>query len=314
MRVLQLLVAALVLTLVGACLWFQFAGWLRLLLLIGLGALAIWLVVLWAGGGSIWRWLALVVVIAGGWWWSIRPSNDRDWQEEVSRGVTATIVGDTVTLHDVRDFDWQTPETYTAHWEDRSYRLSELTSVDLFTSNWGLKGISHTLIGFGFADGSHVTFSAEIRKEKGEAYSSIAGFFRKYELVLIAADERDIIRLRTDLRRETVSLWPLVTTAEQRQAMFLSLLELGNDLAAHPRWYNTLTANCTTVLWSLGRGIDGRMPRDWRVLASGYVAGYLRDIGLISPDRTEADALLAPTDGVTATGPDYSRALRGQAE
>lgn len=310
MWILQVLAAALSLGLVGAGVWFQFDGTVRWVLLLAIALLALWLLVMMVQGRPIWRWLGLVLLLGGVWWATIRPSNGRDWQEEVSRGVTATINGDDITLHDVRRFEWQTPTDYVPAWEDRTYRLSDLQSVDIFTSNWGLPGISHTLIGFGFADGTHVVFSGEIRKEKGEAYSSVAGFFRKYELVLVAADERDIVRVRTDARRETVALWQLQTTPEQRQAMFLSLLDLGNDLAAHPRWYNTLTANCTTVLWRLARATDSRLPLDWRVVMSGHLAGYLRDIGLIGPDQTEATALLAPTDGIAAEGAAYSRALR----
>jgi hypothetical protein len=166
-------------------------------------------------------------------------------------GVTAQIDGDTVTLQNVRNFDWTTPTEFTPQWETRSYKLSQLQSVDLISSVWASPSIAHTLVSFGFSDGRHVVFSAEIRREKGEAFSSFGGLFKRYELVLIAADERDIVRLRTDVRREWVSLHPIDLTPQTRRELFLSLLELGNELAQEPRFYNTLTTNCTTMVWRL---------------------------------------------------------------
>jgi hypothetical protein len=194
------------------------------------------------------------------------------------------VQGDTVTLHHVRNFDWSTPDSFTGGWETRTYRLSQLTSVDLISSVWANPAIAHTLVSFGFADGTHVVFSAEIRKQQGQAFSALGGFFRAFVLVLIAADERDILRLRTDLRRERVSLYRLTAPQEMMQRMFLNYVTLGNELAARPRFYNTATTNCTTVIWQMAREVDPGLPLDWRVVLSGHIAGYLQRIGLLPAD------------------------------
>jgi hypothetical protein len=258
--------------------------------------------------------LAAVVAVSALWYSGIRPSNDRVWAPDVAFGVTGTVEGDLVTLSHVRDFDWSTPDTFTGGWQTREYRLSDLTSVDLISSVWANPAIAHTLMSFCFADGTHVVFSAEIRKEKGEAFTAIGGFFRKFDLVLIAADERDILRLRTDIRREMVSLYRLTAPPEMMQRMFLNMVTLGNDLAARPRFYNTATSNCTTVLWQMAREVDPGLPLDYRVVLSGFIAGYLQRVGLFPADmpllQIEAAARVRPVGPAGPDSADFSARLR----
>lgn len=257
--------------------------------------------------------LAAFTVLAA-WWATILPSNDRDWAPDVAHGVTATIDGNEVTLHHVRNFDWTSEDTATERWETRRYRLDEITGVDLFSSVWDSPAIAHTLIGFSFADGQRVVFSAEIRRERGEAFSAIGGFFKQFDLVLIAADERDIIRLRTNERKETVSLFPLAVPQAFREELFLSFVELGNELAARPRFYQTITTNCTTVIFRLARLIEPGMPLDWRILLSGYLPGYLRDHGLIPGTamlaQIEREAVITPRGQAAGDAPDFSQRIR----
>lgn len=245
-------------------------------------------------------WLALVLVAAGVslWWTSIKPSNVRDWAADVAHGVTGEVVGSDVVLHNVRDFDWTSEATFIPRWETRRYRLDELRSVDLFSSVWGNPAIAHTLIGFGFADGAYVVFSAEIRRERQETFSEIGGFFKEFELVMIAADADDIIRLRTDFRGEQVSRFALRLTPEQGRALFLSYLARANELAVRPEFYQTVTTNCTTVIFQLARLVEPGIPLDWRILLSGYLPGYLYEHAIIATDRpleeVQRQAILAP--------------------
>lgn len=227
--------------------------------------------------------LLFVAAMAGvGWWWSgIRPSNTRDFAPELSQTLTAEVHGNEVTLNNVRNFDWRTEEDFTGRWETRRYDLDKLVSVDLFSSVWDSPAIAHTLVGFGFSDGQRVVFSAEIRRERDEAFSEIGGFFKEFELALVAADENDIVRLRTDARGETVSLFPLDVTPEQARRLFLNYAALANALAARPRFYQTITTNCTTVIYGLARLVDKRVPFDWRILLSGYLPDYLFDHHLL---------------------------------
>jgi len=127
------------------------------------------------------------------WWLSIEPSNQRDWQTEVAVLPYATRDGDRVTLHNVRNFDYRTEQDFVPRYDDRTFDLRELDAVDLIAVYWAGDAIAHIMISFGFA-GDHVAFSIETRKEKGEAYSSLAGFFKQYELIYVVGDERDLIR------------------------------------------------------------------------------------------------------------------------
>lgn len=126
------------------------------------------------------------------WWTQLIPRLDRDWDPDVALTVTGFVNEEVVTLDNVRDFDWRATDDFIPRWERRSYDLSSLTTVDVILSTWGIDAIAHTLVSFGFADGEHVVFSVEIRREKGESFSEIGGFFKQYELAFIAATERDI--------------------------------------------------------------------------------------------------------------------------
>jgi hypothetical protein len=314
-RVITAVSATIFLVLLAMALHFQLEPPLRQVAQAGTVLAAVVLAVLWfRRSRSFWGLLAVVVAASALWYSTIRPSNDRVWAPDVEFGVIGIVEGDLVTLKHVRDFDWSTPDSFTGGWQTREYRLSDLTSVDLISSVWANPAIAHTLMSYGFADGMHVVFSAEIRKEKGEAFTAIGGFFRKFDLVLIAADERDILRLRTDIRRETVSLYPLTAPPEMMQRMFLNMVTLGNDLAAAPRFYNTATTNCTTVLWQMAREVEPGLPLDARVFLSGLIAGYLQRVGLLPADvplaQIEAQARVTP---VGPAGPDsaaFSARLR----
>ena len=134
------------------------------------------------------------------WWISIAPSNQRDWQTEVAVLPYATRDGDLVTLHNIRNFDYRTEQDFVPQYDDRTFDLRELDAVDLIAVYWAGDAIAHIMVSFGFA-GDHVAISIETRKEKGEAYSSIKGFFKQYELIYVVGDERDLIRVRTNYRR-----------------------------------------------------------------------------------------------------------------
>ncbi len=237
--------------------------------------------------------IAFIIVLTAAltWWISITPSNDRIWADDLAHTVTGTIKGNIVTLQNVRNFNWRTRQDYDQKWESRDYDLTKLQSVDLFLSTWGNPDIAHTLISFGFAGDHYVTFSFEIRKEHGEAYSPIAGFFKQYELALIAADENDIIRTRTNVRKEAVSLYRVQLSPEQGRRLFLSYVTRGNELAKTPVYYNTLTSNCTTVVFDMTRVIVPGIPMDYRVLISGRLPGYIYDQGGFGTKHNLADII-----------------------
>jgi hypothetical protein len=213
------------------------------------------------------------------WWASILPSNDRDWQPDVAELLTATRDPDDpdrITLHNLRNFRWITPAEFEPRWESRNYDLDTLVATDLVLTYWAGPAIAHTIVSFGFADGEHVAFSVGIRPEKGEASSSIRGFFKSYELSVTAADERDVIGLRTSVQQgNRVHLYRIAMPSEQARALFEEYAALADDLAERPRFYRTILANCTTVIWRLVRRLDAGLPFDRRLLLPGYLPSLL---------------------------------------
>lgn len=248
------------------------------LIFFGYGALQQRVLPILAGGLALM--LGLLV-----WWETIDPQSERAWAADVAQLVaieTDKHQPDVVHLRNVRNFVWRSDTDFTPRWEARSYDLSQLESVDVALSYWMGPAIAHTLVSFGFADGQHVVFSIEIRKEQHEQFDALAGFFKQYEMALVAADERDILAVRTNVRGEQVHLYRVNMAQDSMRELFMAYARQASQLAFAPRFYNTLTANCTTIVWQLARRIGQELPTDWRLLASGYLPEYLRDVGALA--------------------------------
>ena len=226
--------------------------------------------------------LGVLWLLVLGWWLGIPPRNDRDWQADVARLPSVTRDGDTVTLHDVRDFDYSSETDFAERWEDRTYDLSRVRGVDLFLSYWGPTLIAHTIMSWEFDDGRHLAISIETRKEKGETYSALRGFFRQYELYYVVADERDVVRLRTSYRGEQVFLYRLRASPARARAALESYLEEINRLARRPKWYNAFTHNCTTTIRGHVQDAGVHNPWNWRILANGKGDELLYSRGAIN--------------------------------
>ena len=163
---------------------------------------------------------AAACVLVIGWTISISASNDRNWAADVAHGITGTIDGDRLTVRNLRSFSWRTETDYTEHWEERTYDLSKLRSLDLFLVYWMGPSIAHTIMSFGFDDGRYLDFSIELRRTQHDQYSAIAGFFKTHELVYIGADERDLMTLRK-VRHERIQLYRLRTPPERAPALLV---------------------------------------------------------------------------------------------
>jgi hypothetical protein len=218
----------------------------------------------------------------------IPASNERDWQPEVAVTPYATINRDLVTIHNVRNFDYRTETDFTPRWETRQYDLRKLDSVDVIAVYWGSKAIAHIMMSFGFAGKDYVTISIETRKEKGESYSTLAGFFRQYEVVYVVADDRDVIRLRTTYRQpqEDVYVYRVKAPLVNIRRGFLDYLKTMNEMRERPQFYNTLTTNCTTSVLFHTRVNPESPPMSWKVLVSGYVPEYLYELGRLDKTRS----------------------------
>jgi hypothetical protein len=245
--------------------------------LLSLGVL-LWLRPTWRAL-AVWG-AALIAVLI--WWGTLRPSNDREWQPDVARLSWAEARGDVLIFHNVRNFDYRSETDFTLRYEDRVYDLSKLRGFDLFMSYWGSPAIAHTLLSWDFEGSLPLAISIETRKRKGQEYSAVEGFFRQYELIYVAADERDVVRLRTNYRNERVYLYRLKLTPEQARAMLMDYVATMNALVEAPEFYNALVDNCTTSIQRHIKNVDPDAARlDWRFLANGYGDDMLYERGTI---------------------------------
>ena len=244
---------------------------LAALFALGTVALLVWLrpfrlaLGLWA--------VALAVVLF--WWSTIRPSNEGDWQPDVARLPSAAIEGDKLIVHNLRNVDYRSETDYTVRYEDRTYDLSKLRGLDLFMIYWGSPLIAHTIMSWQFDGSPPLAISIETRKRVGQEYSTVGGFFKQYEIIYVVADERDVIRLRTNYRNdgqgEEVYLYRLKTPPPQARALLLEYVRSMNELVDHPEFYNALTDNCTTSIRRLvTHVVPNAPPFDWRLIANGY--------------------------------------------
>lgn len=267
------------------------------------------------------RALAAYLVLFAGllvWWYGLDPSNQRDWQADVAVLPYATIEGKLVTVHNIRNFEYRSETDYTPAYYDKRFDLDKLEGVDLVTSYWMGPAIAHVFLSFAFAGGDHLAVSIETRKEKGEGYSTIKGFFRQYELYYVVADERDVIGLRTNYRRappEDVYLYRLHAPLENGRRLFLEYMHNINALKERPEFYNSLTTNCTTRIWMSSRVNAEHLPFSWKILASGYVPEYLYEYGRLA-DRglsfaeTQRRALINARANAVEGNRDFSARIR----
>ncbi|WP_367870930.1 DUF4105 domain-containing protein [Luteolibacter sp. Populi] len=210
-------------------------------------------------------WFAVVL----GWWLTLKPAVEADWQPDVAQLAWAEVKGDEVTLHNVRNCDYRSETDYTPRWETRTVRISKITGIDMAINYWGSPWIAHPIVSFQFADAPPLCFSIETRKKTGQSYSAIGGLYRQFGLIYVVADERDVVRVRTNYRKgEEVYLYRLTIAPEKARERFREYLASLNQLREQPRWYNAITTNCTTAIRSQHPAAE-RLPWDWRILLNG---------------------------------------------
>ena len=265
-----------------------------------LGALA---AMIWAGAGLVvFRTLAsdrIPVAMLGAFllvrliWGFKSPSNDRDWQELSRTLPTAAFEGRRVHIRNVRNVAWRSETDFDLKWEDREYDLDRIQRADFIVVPFTFgRALAHVFVSFGFDDGEQIALSVEIRKERNETYSPVRGMFRHYEITYVIGDKMDLIGLRANVLREPVHLYPIKATPEQARLMFTDMLERANDLAAKPRFYNTLLHNCTTTVAQHANELrrDKVSLWNWRIVLPGYSDGLVQELDLLDYDGSLDDA------------------------
>jgi hypothetical protein len=274
-----------------------------------------------------WRWrglalhAALFLAILGWFLFGIEPSNDRDWVAENALLPHATLDGNIVTIRNVRNFSYRSETDFTPAYEERRFDLDRLEGVDLVASYWMGPAVAHIFLSFAFAGDQHLAISIETRKERGEGYSTIKGFFRQYELYYVVADERDLIGLRTNHRQdppEQVHVYRLKGGADGARRVFLDYMNAINSLQASPAFYNSLSTNCTTTIWTHSLVNPGHVPFSWKILASGYVPEYLHEQGRLQDEglpfeQLRQRALVNERAMLADSAADFSRRIRAPA-
>ena len=322
--VLRILVSIFVIAPVAAwcalALWFRLpapeaarAGAAALFALFGLAIIAAYIV------RRSFKALIVFAIVYGAvlvWWGTIKPPADGDWAPDVARQTTGVVNGDNLTLKDVREFEWRTDDDFTERWVTHSYDLAKVRTIDLFLAYWAGPEMAHVLMSFGFENGDHLNWSVEVRRERGGQFSPLADAFKTHTLIYLATIERDAVRLRSNVRKEDVRLYRLNAPPEQARALLTQYVAEATALAAQPKFYNSITANCATVVAKIIRAAGGSLPFDWRLVVNGYLPGFLYDRHAVVTtmplaelmERARIDAQARAAD--QAPDREFSRAIR----
>jgi Domain of unknown function (DUF4105) len=247
---------------------------LRLVLAGAFAAFAFW--ALWFSRQRHIRALFFLVFLAVlTWWIFILPSHHRQWRPEVAEMPRAFIDGDNIRITAVRNFDYRSRDDFDVHYEERTVQLSHLTSLDFFVSYWSEGLVGHTFLSFIFDNAPPLSISIETRPEIGEGFDPLASLFKQFELIYVVGDERDLVRVRTNYRKESVYLYHLNTSADSARRLFVIYLARINQLADQPEFYHLLSNSCTIniIRYANAAGRKGRF--DIRHVLNGLVDNYL---------------------------------------
>ncbi len=286
---------------------------MRLGLAVAFAAFAIW--ALWLSRQR--RMSVVVIALFLGvvvWWSTISPSHDRNWRPEVAVMPRAVIDGDRVRLTGVRNFDYRTRNDFTVRYEKREVWLSHLAALDFYVSYFSEGPVAHTFLSFIFDNAPPLSISIETRPEVGEGFAPVASLFKQFELIYVVGDERDLVGVRTNHRREAVYLYRLNTSADDARRLLLVYLTRINELADRPEFYHLLTNSCTINIFRYANAA-GRAGRfDIRHLLNGLVDSYLYHSGRVDTtlpfDELRRRSQINEAAQAADDAPDFSQRIR----
>ena len=255
----------------------------------------------------------LCCALVASWWLGLKPSNSEPWQPDVSRQAFIVVAHDKAIIHNFRQCDYRTEFDYTCKWSTLNVDLARIRGVDLFMDYWGSPWIAHTIVSFDLGQGQHVAFSIETRKQVGQTYSAVLGFFRQYTLISVVSDERDVVRLRTNYRHgEDLYLYHTLATPAFARSLFMNYVGLTNQLYDQPQWYNAVTHNCTTEIFTFKTMTN--QPHDWRILLNGKADEMEYEKGELEGDlpftELKKRAYINPAARAANNDPQFSGRIR----
>lgn len=261
--------------------------------------------------------LGLTLLLAAGCK-TVLPSNDRHWQPDMAALSTAEIQGNQVTVRNIRHCAYRTTEDFDVRYYDQQVDISQVQTVDLIIVPFGdFPNLAHMMTSFGMSDGTYICISIEIRRESHESFDPFKGFFNQYELMYVVGDERDLIHLRANHRRDEVYIYRVKATPEQAQRMFVSMMKRANKLAREPEFYNTITNNCTTnVVWHVNELSPNLIRYGSEVLLPAHSPKLAYSLGLIENPLNKSFEEIRAAARVTEQAyrhrddPDFSNAIR----
>ena len=247
------------------------------------------------------------------------PSNDRDWSPDNEIPSTVEWKSDgKILIKNIRHASYKTATDYVVTRYDCEYDLNKLKKVWLFLVHFtGYKFAAHTFVSFEFEDGAFVCVSVEVRKKRDEKWSAVKGFLRHFELMYVIADERDVVRLRTDHHKDNVFLYPLKLSKEKAQELFCNMLKRANALAETPEFYHTARNACFgNIVNHINNVIPKKLPFDYRITLPENADEYMYDFDLIDTDLPFSSLrkkhLINPLVEKYADNPEFSLRIRGQ--
>lgn len=262
--------------------------------------------------------LLCILALFFSWYFLQFPSLERNWNEDQKILADIAISWDHVTMKQGRNFDYRATDDFTAQYYDAQYDLQKLVRAWYIIEPFGDRdGPAHTMLSFDFSDGQNVAVSAEIRKERGESFDAVLGLLRQYELVYMVGDERDLIRLRTNYRKDTVMMYPLKIQPHNLPKFFVSVMERAKKLSEKPEWYNTITNTCTTAIQDHANMLlpeEKQISWSKQILLPKYSDEIAYNLGLIDTQLSLEEARTYYTINTRAMAadqdPDFSQKIR----
>lgn len=220
----------------------------------------------------------------------VKPQNNRNWNKDQEVLPIISIDKENISIKNIRNFSYKTTSDYTPNYYDKNFPRGSVKAVWFVVEPFSKPGLAHTFLSFEFENDEFLSISVEIRKEVGEAFDPIRGVLRNYELMYVIADEKDVIGLRANYRKDKVFLYPAKISKEKSNQLFEDMLTRAKELQDNPEFYNTINNTCTTnIVKHINSLSDNTIPFDMRILFPEDSDYYAYELGLIDTNKIKEE-------------------------